>query len=330
MAIRKMEDIRPDATFALRLFHLGGDMCLLGPAAIASALYENDECFKLVHPKDRSVRRAVNREKDIATIARRVQDHFDVTNAYDVPGNYMMAYSILFDCSMDYLYGKVSEKCPNVEVLDISKKTGLSVEAVKHLMENETVCLKEYLQAVNNYNLLDWPEKYGTYDPELDDYFFDTDVSVSKFWSELIESELFTQLPKNWSRMACALYTCKAIKMVAEDAEKEMDEFPTLENFLSWVETWETFHPDQPLARIHGLTWEETYEKDPEFVKQVYRELRHEHYYSSVERSEDYETAYWGCAGKFDRHTMDFFHNKAEDWCTSGPMPNYWKDETRQ
>ena len=35
---------------------------------------------------------------------------------------------------VDYLFGRIEEKCPNVEVLDISKKTGLSVEAVKRLM----------------------------------------------------------------------------------------------------------------------------------------------------------------------------------------------------
>lgn len=329
MAIRRSEDIRPEATFALRLFHLGEDMCCLGPASIATALYANDECFKLVHPKDRSVKRAAYKDKDIASIARRVQDHFDVTNAYDVPGNYMMAYSILFDCSMDYLYGKIDEKCPNVEVLDISRKVGLSVEAVKRLMENETISLEDYLKAINNYNLLDAPD-CGTYDPELDDYFLETDVSITKFWSELIESDLFIQMPENWSRMACALYTSKAIKMVAEEAEKEWDDLPPMDVFLSWVETWETFHPERPLARMYKMTWEETYEKDPEFIKQVYREIRYEHLYSSVERREDYETAYWGCAGRFDRSTLDFFHKKAEDWCTSGPLPNYLKDETHQ
>lgn len=74
------------------------------------------------------------------------------------------------------------------------------------------------------------------------------------------------------------------------------------------------------------MTWEETYEKDPEFIKQVYRDMMYEHFFSSVERKDTYETAYWGCAGRFDRFILDFFHNKAEIWCTSGLLPNYWSD----
>ncbi len=316
--------------FGKKLIELGEQHGWNSAADIGTALYENDSCFELVHPRDRDKKYLVNREKDINAIARRVQEHIIPTKeAQEISGNYMLAYSILFDCSMDYLYGKIDEKCPNVEVLDISRKTGLSVDAVKRLMENETISLEDYLQAVNNYNLLDAPD-CGTYDPELDDYFLETDISVTKFWSELIESDLFLQMPENWSRMACALYTSKAIKMVAEEAEKEWNDLPPLDVFLSWVETWETFHPDRPLARMYKMTWEETYEKEPEFIKQVYREIRYEHLYSSVERQEDYETAYWGCAGRFDRSALEFFHKKAEDWCTSGPLPNYWKDETRQ
>ena len=34
------------------------------------------------------------------------------------------------------------------------------------------------------------------------------------------------------------------------------------------------------------MTWEEAYEKEPEFIKQVYREIRYEHLYSSVDRAE--------------------------------------------
>ena len=65
------------------------------------------------------------------------------------------------------------------------------------------------------------------------------------------------------------------------------------------------------------MTWEEAYEKEPEFIKQVYREIRYEHLYSSVDRAENYETVYWGCAGKFDRNALDYFHKKAEDWCST-------------
>ncbi|MBQ9030720.1 MAG: hypothetical protein IJ106_04615 [Parasporobacterium sp.] len=320
MAIKNLEDIRVEAIFGRKLFQLGAGIDIKGPAAVAEALYDNDDCYKLVRPRGRSAKYKVNKDKDTDAIARTVQRHFDSEAATEIPGNYMLAYSILFDCSMDYLYGKIEDKCPNVEVLNISNKTGLSVKAVKRLMSSEEICIEDFLQTVYNYGLLDDP-KCGTYDPELDDFFLETYAPISTFWSELIESDLFTQLPESWYRMACALYTSKAIKMVADNAKSEWDELPTLEDFLSWVETWETFHPDEPLARMYNMTWEETYNKEPEFIKQVYREIRYNHYYSSVDREEEYETAYWGCAGKFDRSALDFFHGKAEDWCLSGPLP---------
>jgi hypothetical protein len=46
-----------------------------------------------------------------------------------------------------------------------------------------------------------------------------------------------------------------------------------------------------------------------------------------VDRAENYETVYWGCAGKFDRSALDYFHKKAEDWCSTGPLPDFWKSE---
>ena len=326
MAIKKLEYVNPTAEFGKKLFQLGADQDMLGPAAIGRGLYENDECYKLVHPRDRNVKHEIYEKKDISAIVRRVQEHFNYESATDVNGCYMMAYSILFDCSLDYLYGKIEEKCPNVEVLDISKKTGLSVEAVNRLMSNEQIDFDKYLQTLHNYDLLDIPE-FGTYDLELDDYFIDTDASVSKFWSELIESDQFIQMPENWYRMACAKYTSKAVSMVAEDAKKECDAMPPLEEFLSWVHMWEHLHPDNPPMRINSLTWEENYEKEPDYINEVYKDIRHEHYYSSIDLDEECETVFWGCAGKFERSAIDFFHQKAEDWCTSGPLPNFWSGE---
>lgn len=330
MAIKSIDDIREEAKFGRKLFSLGAELKMNGPAAVADGLYENHECYELVKPRGRTVKYLANKEKDTDAIARTVQRHFDYVSPVDVPGNYMLAYSVLFDVSLDYLYGKIEDKCPNLEVLDISKKTGLSVTAVKRLMSNEEICLEEYLSALNNYNLLDLPVDNG-YDPDADDIededdYINTYASVTKFWSNIIENEAFQKIPENWYRMACAYYTSKAIKMVAEDAEKDMNTLPTLESFLSWVNTWETFHPDEPLHTIYGMTWEEAYEKEPEFIKQVYHEIRYNHYYSSIDKSEDYETAYWGCAGRFERSTLEFFHQMIDKWCKDGPLPDYFSE----
>ncbi len=320
MARTRLSDIRDEAKFGKRLFKLGQEQGLNGPAAIAKAIYANDECFKLFAPGNRTYKYEVNKDnRDIPTIQRRVDDHLDAENAYDVSGNYLLAYSILFKCSLDYFYGKIDVPCPNVEVLDISKKTGLSVKAVERLMEKKEVCLEEQLLTADQYGLLDMP----SYSDE-DDGYINTYASVTDFWSRIMESELFSVLPVNWYRMACALYTSKGVKIIADDAQRTWDDLPSVESFLSWVEEWNTLYPDEPLFRINGLSEEEIreiYEKEPKLIKQIYREIRHKHTYSTIERAEELETVYWGCAGKFDRHTLEFFHREAEEWCKKGPLP---------
>ena len=135
MARTRLEDIRPEAKFGRRLFKLGEKHGLRGPAAIGKAIYDNLECFLLFCPGGRNYRYEINEDKDLPTIRRRVDEHLDVENAYDLSGNYMYAYSILFNCSLDFLYGKIDDECPNLEVLDISKKTGLSVTVAQKLYE---------------------------------------------------------------------------------------------------------------------------------------------------------------------------------------------------
>lgn len=129
MSIRKIEDIDEKFVFGRRLFKLGQEIGVLGPAAIAVALYEKDECLSILQPNKRHDRKS-EEKKDKNAIARRVQEHIFKENAYDIPGKYMMAYSILFNCSMDYLYGIIDVKCPDASIYDISKKVGLSPDSI--------------------------------------------------------------------------------------------------------------------------------------------------------------------------------------------------------
>ena len=129
MSIRKIEDIDEKYVFGRRLFKLGQEIGVLGPAAIAVALYEKDECLSILQPNKRHDRKS-EEKKDKNAIARRVQEHIFKENAYDIPGKYMMAYSILFNCSMDYLYGIIDVKCPDASIYDISKKVGLSSDSI--------------------------------------------------------------------------------------------------------------------------------------------------------------------------------------------------------
>lgn len=68
MAIKRLEDIREEAVFGRKLFKLGRDVGILGPAAIAGALYKNDECYNLVSPGNRK-KYDSNKTKDINSIA---------------------------------------------------------------------------------------------------------------------------------------------------------------------------------------------------------------------------------------------------------------------
>lgn len=321
MAIKRLEDIREEAVFGRKLFKLGRDVGILGPAAIAGALYKNDECYNLVSPGNRKKYES-NKTKDINSIARRVQDHINLENGYDVQGNYMLAYSTLFNCSLDYLYGKIEVKSPDATIADISEKTGLSATAITKLMKKDEVCIEEYLETLNKYGLLETMPADG-WDEEDDGGYYESYFSVSKFWSDLIESKLFSELPEDWYRMACAKYTHDGIKVVEEEAKRTWDELPTWEVFSSWVSTWESFHEDRPIHMIYGKTLKEAYDTEPEWVKQVYREIRYEHLYSSVDKVDETETIYWGCAGKLDRTIQNYFHSLADKWCKEGPLPYY-------
>lgn len=136
-------------------------------AKIAEALWENAVCYKLVHPRGRENRLNISRKKDIASIARRVSDHLAINmEAINVSGNYMLAYSILFHVSLDYLYGVIDMEAPDAEIADISAKTGIAPSAVEMMIEcNDS-------------------------DPEV--------FSYTRFWSDLLDGKLFSELPESW------------------------------------------------------------------------------------------------------------------------------------
>ncbi len=191
MAKTRLEDIRSGAAFGRKLFLLGEKNGYKGPAAIAEALYRNNDCFKVLAPRGRREKYKFNEDKDKAAIMRRVQDHLDLENAYDVSSNYLFAYSILFNCSMDFLYGRIDVECPNLEILDISKKTGLSIEVSKRL----TYCSKD------GESLL------------VDD------------WSAILESDLYNSVPADWRFITHRVYEKMELEAQLEGLEWEKSFF---------------------------------------------------------------------------------------------------------
>ena len=126
---------------------------------------------------------------------------------------------------------------------------------------------------------------------------------------------MFDEIPRNWYRTACALYTNKWMRILSRDIKTFDDELPTFETFVSWINNYNTFHENNPVCIPFDKSLQEVYDTEPEWVKSTYREIRYEHYYSAADREEDTETAYWGCAGMFDRRILTYFHDLAESWC---------------
>lgn len=285
--------------FGKKLLELGEQHGWNSAADIGTALYENDSCFELVHPRDRDKKHLVNREKDINAITRRVQEHIIPTKeAQGIPGNYMMAYSILFDCSLDYLFGKIDEVCPNAEVADISKKTGLSSKAVANLMSNTQIYLEGFLYQYYQYEFL-----YSNINPEA--Y-----TGVTKFWSDILESNLYIGLPESWTEMACALQLYKATEQQFAERDSKKPTLPSREEFFERVNEYYVTHDHADPCM--GDDPYEVYDHDKARVMMIMRDIDNEEWEESSSDREKSKMVYWGCAGMFDRKLGNYFHDLAE------------------
>ena len=334
MSITELNDIREEATFGRRLFLLGKEDGLIGPPDIADAIYKNDKCFNLIKPGGRTVKYESTKKKDMTTLSRRIQEHFDVVEAYEVPGIYLLAYSILFNCSMDYLYGKIDNRCPNAEINDICQKTHLSPKAIEKLMSDEKICIEEHLMQVNRYISVaevpkDVDDEFRSVDEEeeedieeCEDEFYGTYFSSAKFWNSLIESDLYISLPEDWYRMACALYTKDVIKKMADYVDIACENKPDWETFKKLAENWED-HNAEYIHTPDNMDLEEAYRTRPDWVMSTMREMRSSDFFENEDKIETTETVYWGCAGKLDRNLQNYFHDKAERWCKRGPLPRF-------
>ena len=299
MSYLRFKDIKKGRTFGKILNELSEYRGYKSATDIAVALYEDDICFDLVHPRDRDTKYLVSRDKDINSIARRVRDHIvPDMDAQDVPGNYMLAYSILFHCSLDYLFGLVDNAAPNAEVRDISEKTGLSPKAVENLCAKSEVYLEQFIYQ-NTHNLYS-----QGFNPEAR-------LGVSKFWSDLLESELFSEIPENWARMAFSLQIYKATQDFVKQVESRLLKLPSRQEFFDKVDEYYATHEGDPCMGDDPYF---IYDNDPDRALTILREIDEEEYYDTACDMDQMQTVYWGCAGMFDRQIQNYFHNLAENY----------------
>ena len=64
---------------------------------------------------------------------RNVQKHLNEKDPYKVPSTYIYAYSVVLDCSIDYLYGRTDVMSVDMDVKEICKKTGFVRKGSKML-----------------------------------------------------------------------------------------------------------------------------------------------------------------------------------------------------
>lgn len=196
MAFYKV-DIDEFKGFSRRLVILARENDIGAPELLARALYEHPECKNLIKPRERKnkegkiVHSSIN---DIEAIKRIIQKHYNEENAYNIQSAYLYSYSILFKCSIDYLFETTEIRSSDLSVADICKKTGLS--------ENTVVRLCEDYQ-INN---------------EEDSF------SRAGWWSNLLSSDAYYSFPTAWGGYAQRIVQLYDIKKKADSIEKATDE----------------------------------------------------------------------------------------------------------
>jgi hypothetical protein len=171
--------------FGQRLMGLARENDKETPAEIAKALYER--CYELVKPSERKNKYGKivkSEENDIKAIIKFIQAHLNEENAYNVQSKYMYAYSQLFECSIDYLFGITEVRSQDLDIRQICEKTGLSEKAVINIVEN-----------------------YDD-DPEV--------FSMTLWWSKLLEDQAFYSIPMDWF-----MYSAKVLE--GQDLQKKIN-----------------------------------------------------------------------------------------------------------
>lgn len=175
--------------FGRRLLLLCRENNLYSPTSLAMVLYK--EYYEIVQPGTRNNKHGISvksAENDVKALTRAVQKHFNIVEAYKVQSHFMYAYSLLFDCSLDYLYGRTDVKSCDLEVREICDKLHITETAVKNLIEG-----------------------YDP-DPEVD--------SPTRFWSEALSDEIFHEVPLQWLSYCMVALQCEDLAKKIEAIKK--------------------------------------------------------------------------------------------------------------
>ena len=247
------------------------------------------------HRKNKNGKVVKDRQHDIDAITRMIQNHFNEEEAYNVQSKFLFAYSKLFNCSLDFLYGTVKVRSTDPDMNAICKKTGLSEKVVERLMSNSNIDLDSFM-----FNFFEYEYLYT-------DFNLKADLTVTDYWNELLESDLFMSLPEKWVHMACALQLYKETQVCLEEINKFDKKHPDRDSFISIIENYEAKYGRDPEFYIDpGQEFDYDYEMALSKLEYIENQLK-------SDKSER-EMVYWGCAGQFDRFLQNYFHDRAESF----------------
>ncbi len=166
MAIRT-EDHSDMTKFGNRLWKVMKEKGYTTPRALAASLF--DQHLVTVKSKPgKYIREEDIRKNAISSVEKKIVRHLHAEVADDVQGEFLLAYCKYLECSSDYLLGLTKVISGDIEVRRICEKTGLSENAVRHL---------------------------------IDDLERDTQGFIHRCWSSLMESELYLQLPLDYGAL---------------------------------------------------------------------------------------------------------------------------------
>ena len=138
----------------------------------------------------------------IGSMTRRIQEHLNLEGTDKLQGRYVKAYCDFFGCSADYLFGLSSIKSENPDVIRFCEATGLSEKSVRRLIE-------------------DLPE--------------DIKRDLVGFWSNVLESNLFYEVPLEFHQMCYELGQYR----IAQDQVKAINlAAKKMDNSDTFVDTW--------------------------------------------------------------------------------------------
>jgi len=191
--------------FGYRLMEVAELRGIGDTGSLANAIFSNKDCRKIV--KIRVHKKYETPFDEMESIRRNIQNHLSekYSDAYKVPSAYMYAYSIVLDCSLDYLYGRSEIKASNLEVRDICNKTGLSEGAVVNLMERH----KEEIESDG--------------------------FSYNEWWSELLYDSAFMAIPMSWKEYASRLVELHDIDKKIEACEKAGKDAPMSDSIMIYL-----------------------------------------------------------------------------------------------